>query len=186
MKLENVLFSDVNKRNIKVVDFGLSGYCHKNGEVTDAGTLKYMAPEVLSGKNVNATKDIDVWALGVILYALLFNGLPFLGDKKEDIVKNIIEKTLELPESYEFDDVKLISIEAEDLLRSMLHKDPEKRINLVDAKSHKWFSMSHKEIKSSVRLKYENYLTRLKRAKDLEEKQNHALLLMRIKQNENR
>lgn len=77
-----------------------------------------MAPEVLSGQNVNATKDIDVWALGVILYALLFNGLPFLGSTKEEIMKNIIHKELVLPETYDDDDVKLISTEAEDLLRS--------------------------------------------------------------------
>lgn len=118
LKLENVLFADTAKTNIKVVDFGLSSYWHNNnGEITDAGTLKYMAPEVLSGENLNTTKSIDIWSLGIILYALLFNGLPFLGETKEEIMNNIIKQELKLPESYEENNVKLVSKEAEDLLR---------------------------------------------------------------------
>lgn len=119
LKLENILFSDPERLIIKVVDFGLSGFC-RLGEATDSGTLKYMAPEVLSGMNTTASKSIDVWSLGIILYALLFNGLPFLGDTKQDIIKGIIDTEVKLPESYEDGEVKLISNNAEELIKSKI------------------------------------------------------------------
>ena len=49
LKLENVLISNLEKLEIKVVDFGIAGHCNYNkGEITDAGTVRYMPPEVLS------------------------------------------------------------------------------------------------------------------------------------------
>jgi serine/threonine protein kinase len=48
LKLENVLFDSKARSRIKIVDFGISGRCKGNqGERTDAGTIRYMAPEVL-------------------------------------------------------------------------------------------------------------------------------------------
>lgn len=50
LKLENVLFESNARSRIKVVDFGISGLCKGNiQEENNAGTLKYMPPEVLSG-----------------------------------------------------------------------------------------------------------------------------------------
>lgn len=48
LKLENVLFETKAKQKIKVVDFGISGMCkHNFAEKNDAGTLRFMPPEVL-------------------------------------------------------------------------------------------------------------------------------------------
>ena len=48
LKLENVLFETRARQKIKVVDFGISGMCKGNlVEKGDAGTLRYMPPEVL-------------------------------------------------------------------------------------------------------------------------------------------
>ena len=50
LKLENILFTDGSKKEIKIVDFGVAGMCLRNmKDKTDAGTFKYMAPEVLKG-----------------------------------------------------------------------------------------------------------------------------------------
>lgn len=50
LKLENVMFADAQKTILKVVDFGISGRCKGNSaEKNNAGTLLYMAPEVLKG-----------------------------------------------------------------------------------------------------------------------------------------
>jgi len=57
------LFSDISKLDIKVVDFGIAGYFRNNqGETTDFGTVRYMAPEVLSKKDLQASRAIDMWA----------------------------------------------------------------------------------------------------------------------------
>lgn len=93
------MFSDKEKLEIKVVDFGIAGYCHNNqGEMTDAGTVKYMPPEVLSRKDLQASRAMDIWAWGVILYALLFNKMPFSGNSKADLIKSIVKKPVSFPD----------------------------------------------------------------------------------------
>jgi MAP/microtubule affinity-regulating kinase len=81
LKLENVLFESKAKSRIKIVDFGISGRCKgSNIERTDAGTIRYMAPEVLQGLDNKANPAIDLWALGCMLYCMKFYKFPFNGD----------------------------------------------------------------------------------------------------------
>lgn len=46
---------------------------------TNCGTLSFLAPEVFKGTS-NSGPPLDVWALGVILFALLCGRLPFEGN----------------------------------------------------------------------------------------------------------
>jgi calcium-dependent protein kinase len=84
IKPENILFSDTSKTRIKIIDFGVSGLFQ--GEKSKAGSLQYMAPEVLSGWGIESLPPIDVWSLGCILYEML-NGHPLFDDKSEEVVK---------------------------------------------------------------------------------------------------
>ena len=71
---------------IKIVDFGIAGVkVHFNIENVKIGSLKYMAPEILSGKINKITPNIDIWALGVILYILVTGEYPFNGETNEII-----------------------------------------------------------------------------------------------------
>jgi predicted Ser/Thr protein kinase len=76
--------------NIKLLDFGLGRRIPRQGmaEVTStslplaeagatAGTLPFLAPEVLRGSP--ASLHSDVWALGVLVYQMATGGLPFRG-----------------------------------------------------------------------------------------------------------
>jgi MAP/microtubule affinity-regulating kinase len=81
LKLENVLFETKAKTKIKVVDFGISGMCKGNlHDRNDAGTLRYMAPETLTDAVTNANPAIDIWAIGVMLYCMVFDKFPFNGE----------------------------------------------------------------------------------------------------------
>ena len=78
LKLENVLFKHPDQADnlVKVVDFGIAGVAD---EKVDAGTLSYMAPECLEKVMADTTPAIDVWAIGIMLYAMIYGSLPFAG-----------------------------------------------------------------------------------------------------------
>ena len=82
LKLSNIVFAKPNSSEIRVVDFGISGLHgpFNNSDKSLAGSLKYMAPEVLTGKNTSADPAIDIFSMGVILFALVTGRLPFDGD----------------------------------------------------------------------------------------------------------
>ena len=72
-----------------MVDFGISGLHgpFNNSDKSLAGSLKYMAPEVLTGKNTSADPAIDIYSMGIILYALVTGRLPFEGDDSSVKIK---------------------------------------------------------------------------------------------------
>jgi MAP/microtubule affinity-regulating kinase len=51
-----------------------------SAENVNAGSLMYMPPEVLGGYIKNIGPSIDIWAIGVIMYALLCGTLPFTAE----------------------------------------------------------------------------------------------------------
>ena len=55
------------------------------------GTPSYMAPEIIKREQHECGyKSADVWALGVVLYALATNKFPFKGSTNKDIFKNSV------------------------------------------------------------------------------------------------
>jgi serine/threonine-protein kinase len=85
---------------VKVLDFGLARLTAKEiGEATQsritqceagaiAGTLGYLAPEVLRGHPADARSDI--WALGITLYELATGRQPFRGDSGFEVSSAIL------------------------------------------------------------------------------------------------
>ncbi len=64
---------------VKIADFGLSDFYRPGALIkSSCGTLSFLAPEVFRG-TANAGPPLDVWSLGVILFALLCGRLPFEG-----------------------------------------------------------------------------------------------------------
>jgi len=66
---------------VKLGDFGLCTKVEFEGERkrTVCGTPNYIAPEVLESKNGHSY-EVDVWALGVIIYTLVYGIPPFETD----------------------------------------------------------------------------------------------------------
>jgi MAP/microtubule affinity-regulating kinase len=90
LKLENILLAKKNSNLIKIVDFGIAGIAiNLNVEKINVGSLRYMAPETLTGHSRQIGPFIDVWAMGVILYTLVTGEMPFKGQTNKEILHSI-------------------------------------------------------------------------------------------------
>ena len=96
IKLENILLND-QKNQVKLIDFGFST-CIPNDKKVKlfCGTPSYMAPEIVS-KVEYAGPPADVWALGVLLFALLCGRFPFKGQNDKELYTKICKAELEIP-----------------------------------------------------------------------------------------
>ncbi|KAI1098437.1 kinase-like protein [Jackrogersella minutella] len=109
LKLENILLD--KHENVKLVDFGFTReYEGKSNYLqTFCGTICYSAPEMLKGEKY-AGEKIDVWSLGVILYALLCGELPFDDDDDNVTRTKILTEEPKYPEHVPPDAVALIKL----------------------------------------------------------------------------
>lgn len=135
LKLENVLFRDKVDPDsedgsdlfVKVIDFGIAGACTSTkGEKIDAGSIHYMPPECFEGVVVESTPSIDVWAIGLMFYSLLYGTLPFYAEDEHELIKRI--KTAKL----KFEAKVPVTDEAKDIITRMLDRDPKTRLELTD------------------------------------------------------
>lgn len=131
LKPENILISKEDL--IKICDFG---WCVKGGEMrsTFCGTLDYMAPEMVKGQPHSF--EVDIWALGVLLYEMLHGYAPFEGMREADKCYKIVNGKLN------FED---ISAEAKDLINRMIQVNPRDRIRLNEVLGHKFFAPAKEE-----------------------------------------
>lgn len=88
--------------SIKLADFGVARI-QDSGDATRTqgsivGTLKYMSPEQLEGRPIDARADL--FAAGVVLYQLLTSQRPFDGDTDFAVIQKIVNHTPAAPTFY--------------------------------------------------------------------------------------
>ncbi len=108
---------------VSIGDYGLSKFIscsRRSGHTESVGTVHYMAPEVANGRY---GKEIDVYALGIILYEMLTGRLPFEGESVgEVLMKHLTAKP----------DVSMLEEPYRGVVARALEKDPEKRFSSVE------------------------------------------------------
>eukprot|EP01156_Anaeramoeba_ignava_P011153 Anaeramoba_ignava/a482136_49.p1 GENE.a482136_49~~a482136_49.p1 ORF type:complete len:744 (-),score=162.98 a482136_49:431-2662(-) len=135
IKPENLLLNAEMK--VIIIDFGLANFTHL-GELltTSCGSLSYSAPELILGKEYIGPK-VDIWSLGVVLYAILCGFLPFQGPTVRDLCQRIVQGSFQVP--------SFISLEATDLLYKIIDKNPDSRYTIEQIKVHPWFTKGTKK-----------------------------------------
>ena len=114
------VFDDLGQ--VKVGDYGLSKFIstsHRGGHTESVGTFHYMAPEIGRGEY---GREIDVYALGVLLFELLTGKVPFDGESCQEIIVKHMTATPDLSQIVE---------PYRSVISRCLEKDPKKRFASV-------------------------------------------------------
>ncbi|KAK3357499.1 hypothetical protein B0T25DRAFT_160855 [Lasiosphaeria hispida] len=121
IKDENVILDGEGR--IKLIDFGSAAYIKSGPFDVFVGTIDYAAPEVLAGKPYGG-KEQDVWALGILLYTIIYKENPFYS------IDEIMDRDLRVPYT--------ISDDSIDLIRHMLDRDVTQRFDIEQVLAHPW------------------------------------------------
>ena len=124
LKLGNLFLND--KMELKVGDFGLATKLDYDGErkKTICGTPNYIAPEVINSSG--HSYEVDIWAIGIILYTLLVGKPPFETRDVKTTYGKIKKADYIFPENCKISDY------AKNLIKKILVVDPKKRPSLND------------------------------------------------------
>lgn len=132
LKPANILLDAAG--NPLLADFGLAkhldGSSAMTGSHAQVGTPHYMSPEQAVGGSQAMTTASDVWALGVVLYQMLTNQLPFPGSSAPEVLRRISleEPDLASPAVAPSIDTPGLHPDLATLIRRCLEKKPEKRL----------------------------------------------------------
>jgi hypothetical protein len=120
LKPANIFLDD---STVKIGDYGLSKFIscsRRSGQTESVGTVHYMAPEIANGRY---GKEIDTYALGIILYEMLTGHVPFEGESVgEVLMKHLTAEP----------DLSVLAEPYRGLVRRAMAKDPEARFRSVE------------------------------------------------------
>lgn len=131
--------------NIRLCDFKK---CLKVNSITPndirknkaAMTPCYTAPE-LFGEDGNYNYKTDLWALGCIMYELAVGQVPFFDESVGKLISKIINDEV----NFNRKELQNFSDEFIDVLRKLLDKDPNSRINWSELERHNFWELNNEE-----------------------------------------
>ncbi|KAK2947467.1 putative Calcium-dependent protein kinase 2 [Blattamonas nauphoetae] len=133
LKQRHIVHRDIKPANIFIgadstLKLGDMGYARQLASTMDmtispVGTPYYAAPEILQSRHYNS--QCDVWSLGVTLYQLTQQTVPFDGQTKDILFHRI--KTAPVPPI-----TVSVSDDLKNLIGQMLIKEPDSRIKIED------------------------------------------------------
>jgi len=133
---KHVIHRDIKPENLllglngelKIADFGWSVHAPNSRRQTFCGTLDYLPPEMVEGKEHDS--NVDIWSLGVLTYEFLIGKPPFEATHTRDTYKKISKVEIVFPST--------MSLDAKDLISKLLVHNPKGRLSLDGVLKHKW------------------------------------------------
>jgi serine/threonine protein kinase len=134
----DVIHRDIKPENIlvgcdgelKIADFGWAVQTPSLRRTTLCGTLDYLPPEMIEGKDHDMM--VDVWSLGVMLYEFLVGVPPFEEEVQKKTCYRISRVDIRFPPH--------VKQSARDLISRFLQHEPSHRIPLSDVRHHPWIT----------------------------------------------
>jgi hypothetical protein len=113
----------LDEGTVKIGDYGLAKFIscsRRSGQTESVGTVHYMAPEIANGRY---GREIDTYALGIILFEMLTGTVPFEGESVgEVLMKHLTAEP----------DLGRLEEPYRDIVRRALAKDPDVRLKSVN------------------------------------------------------
>lgn len=143
IKPKNILLTN-NRKVLKIADFGFAKKIrHQSLHDTICGSPYFMSPEIISGNRYN--NQTDLWSIGMILYVMLYGYNPFGVCKTIPQLKDMLSKTIiEIPPLNTKN--KNVTDECIMLLKHLLQKKVDERINWDDFFEHPWVKKYQYEV----------------------------------------
>ena len=128
VKLDNILLD--SNGGVKLCDFGVSKIMKKDQVINEqCGTPAYIAPEIISDQGYSGF-NVDIWSLGVLLYAMLWGTVPFKASNMKDLHNLIMKGSFSFPWE--------LSSDVKDLIKNMLKLKPEDRYSIPEILNSDW------------------------------------------------
>eukprot|EP00581_Thalassiosira_minuscula_P011566 CAMPEP_0183713244 /NCGR_PEP_ID=MMETSP0737-20130205/8139_1 /TAXON_ID=385413 /ORGANISM="Thalassiosira miniscula, Strain CCMP1093" /LENGTH=908 /DNA_ID=CAMNT_0025941997 /DNA_START=158 /DNA_END=2884 /DNA_ORIENTATION=+ len=157
LKPENILLCSRKQgaETVKIIDFGcasvekrgesplisgsrgeIANNKRRNAAVVSTGTKAYWSPERFQNNSNVLSESDDLWALGVIVFIMLVGVHPFdiTGISNGDEIAEEIRKGASPPMAL----ASHLSPSARDFIRSLMERDPNKRLTAITALQHPW------------------------------------------------
>ena len=116
LKPENIIVDE--NMNTKLLDFGFAAYQDIDSLTSYRGTMTYMAPEIKKGEQYKGS-EIDIFSLGVVLFAMVRGLFPFAEAKQKDYWYNLIRTGQSEAYFAKIDKKNLLSAEFKSLIVAM-------------------------------------------------------------------
>uniref|UniRef100_A0A1A8F9Y9 non-specific serine/threonine protein kinase n=1 Tax=Nothobranchius korthausae TaxID=1143690 RepID=A0A1A8F9Y9_9TELE len=134
LKLENILLDQ--DMNVKLADFGLSNNFQRDSLLqTYCGSPLYASPEIVKGLPYKGP-EVDCWALGVLLYALVYSSMPFDGANHTKLTEQISQGRYRRPNP---------PSDACALIDWLLAVRVDERATIEDVANHWWVNWGYEE-----------------------------------------
>eukprot|EP00930_Biecheleria_cincta_P062967 TRINITY_DN48425_c0_g1_i1.p1 TRINITY_DN48425_c0_g1~~TRINITY_DN48425_c0_g1_i1.p1 ORF type:complete len:348 (+),score=43.06 TRINITY_DN48425_c0_g1_i1:40-1044(+) len=135
IKAENfMLAQEPITSQVKLIDFGLASRIMDGQFLTvPCGSSRYMAPEVIAAGRYRC--EVDLWAVGFLLYLLLFGQYVHDGKTDAEILMLVVHNQIRWHNT--------VTSVCLDFLQRLLNCNPWKRSSATQALGHPWLAVGH-------------------------------------------